>query len=156
MGRGDCMQDLSDVTQLKLSATGLSDVGRVRKSNEDAFLVDSELGVFAVADGMGGHQAGEVAAAMAIEGLRKRIAAAPDTAYLTAPTLEHRRQLLGYLAKSVDEINSEIYARGRSDSQYRGMGCTLDVMLMRKRGVFLAHVGDSRVYGLRDGRLYQL
>lgn len=137
-------------------ASARSDVGRVRKNNEDAFLCEPELGVYAVADGMGGHAAGEVASAMAIDYLRRAIADIPKQAFVREPTLANRRALLQYLANTVGNINSAIYSRGMADPQLRGMGCTLDVAVVSGRGLFLAHVGDSRIYGWLGGTLYQL
>lgn len=142
--------------QLRLKASGLSDVGLVRQDNEDAFLCDPELGLFAVADGMGGHRGGKVAAQMAIEGLRLALAEGPPVGYLADPSIANRRQLFAFLTNTVNALSAEIHARGRQQAELRGMGCTLDVVLVRGHGVFLVHVGDSRVYGLLGGTLYQL
>jgi serine/threonine protein phosphatase PrpC len=141
---------------LQLTAAAVTDVGRVRQNNEDAYLCLPELGLFAVADGMGGHQGGEVAADMAVSLLRRAISAATGAEYLADPSLANRRQLLGWLAQQVNEINAAIYARGNAEASLRGMGCTLDVVLVRGRGLFLAHVGDSRVYAHLGTTLYQL
>ncbi len=148
--------DSLKISALRVTAAAKTDVGRVRQNNEDAYLCDPELGIYAVADGMGGHAAGEVASAMAIDALRAAAARFPDQDFLTDPSLENRRQLLQFLAKLVSEINSAIYSRGMADPKLRGMGCTLDVAIVRNRGLFLAHVGDSRTYGLLGGTLYQL
>jgi serine/threonine protein phosphatase PrpC len=150
------MPVLDTEAQLGLLAAALSDVGRIRQNNEDAFLCEPQLGVFAVADGMGGHQGGEVAAQMAVAGLRRAIADAPLPAYRADPSLQNRRQLLAFLSKAVDTINGDINGRGRAVSELRGMGCTLSVMLVCGHGLFLAQVGDSRIYGLLGATLYQL
>lgn len=141
---------------IPVRACAQSDIGRIRKNNEDAVLCEPTLGLYAVADGMGGHAGGEVASAMAIAGLQRAVTALPDRAFLADPSLSNRRQLLQFLGRAVSEINATIFARGQDDLSLRGMGCTLDVVLLRGHSLFLAHVGDSRVYGLLGGTLYQL
>lgn len=141
---------------IRVLAAARTDVGRVRQNNEDSYLCEPDLGIFAVADGMGGHAGGEVASAMAIDALRAAVHKMPDQTFMADPSLENRRRMLQFLAKLVSEVNSAIYSRGMADPKLRGMGCTLDVAVVRNRGLFLAHVGDSRVYGLLGGTLYQL
>jgi len=123
---------------------GTSDVGRVREGNEDAFLVADS--VVAVADGMGGHVAGEVASATALEPLRELDGRVfPDsTAALTA------------LRDAVVTANQEVSRRAEDEPSYRGMGTTLTAALLEGRRLHVAHVGDSRAYLLRDGSLSQL
>lgn len=113
-------------------------------------------GVFAVADGMGGHAAGEVAAQLALSTLSALVAAAPESAYTADASLATREQLLGWLAQTVDAVNTAVYERARSEIELGGMGCTLCVALLRGRGAFIAHVGDSRIYLRRGGVTYQL
>lgn len=149
------MDALADAP-IRIRSSAQTDVGRIRQNNEDAFLCEPELGLYAVADGMGGHAGGEVASAMAIEGLRRALADIPDAKFLADPSLEHRSELLSFLSRTVASLNAAIYARGQADPNLRGMGCTLDVALIRGRSLFLAHVGDSRVYGLLGGTLYPL
>ncbi len=141
---------------IRIRSSAQTDVGRVRQNNEDAFLCEPGLGLYAVADGMGGHAGGEIASEMAIQGLRRAIADIPDAKFLADPSLEHRSELLSFLSRTVASLNAAIYARGQADPNLRGMGCTLDVALIRGRSLFLAHVGDSRVYGLLGGTLYPL
>jgi protein phosphatase len=93
---------------------------------------------------------------MAVDLLRAAVASAPDAGFLHSPSVQNRRQLLDWLAQTVDTINAALQARSQEDLNLRGMGCTLDVVLVRGRGVFLAHVGDSRVYILRGGSLHRL
>lgn len=141
---------------MRVLGAALSDVGRKRQNNEDAYVLDPEHGLFAVADGMGGHNGGEVASGLAVAALRAGLAAAPDAAFLLQPALAERRGLLDWLAGLVASINRTIHQQAQTDPQLRGMGCTLDVALVRGNGLFLAHVGDSRVYLSRRGVLYQL
>jgi len=122
-------------------SAGKTDPGRVRRRNEDAFVVDPPL--FAVADGMGGAQAGEVAS---------RLAAAAFREYREADELapEERVQAI------IKEANRRIYDRARTDSEVSGMGTTVTAALLSDGGVVIGHVGDSRAYRIRDGSLEQL
>lgn len=136
----------------RLQASCLSEPGRVRAFNEDAAAVDSEYGIAVVADGMGGHRAGDVASRMALDvvlgGLRAKggrfDANAPQSAALL---------LAGQL---VAEANAAIHAAARQQAGCSGMGATLALALFHGRQVALAHVGDSRIYRLRSGRLQLL
>jgi protein phosphatase len=117
----------------------LTDVGREREHNEDSFYSDPP--VFAVADGMGGAQAGEVASGMAIE----------------AVEAAHRAgELPNRIVPVVEEANAKIHAAAREDSSQAGMGCTLTMAVVEEGEVVIAHVGDSRAYRLREGQLEQL
>lgn len=139
-----------------LQHASLSDVGRRRTANEDAYLAQPLRGVFAVADGMGGHAGGQVAAQLALSTLSGLIAAAPDSGYAADASLAARAQLLGWLAQTVDAVNAAVHERARSQADLGGMGCTLCVALLRGRSAFIAHVGDSRIYLRRGGVTYQL
>lgn len=128
----------------RLVATGRSDVGRVREGNEDALLVRDS--VYAVADGMGGHLAGEVASAAALEPIEEldgRIFQ-DDTAAVTA------------LRDAVVAANERVSQLAIENPDYRGMGTTLTAALVEGRRLHVAHVGDSRAYLLRDGHFSQL
>ena len=118
----------------------LTDVGRQRQSNEDAYLEREPL--FAVADGMGGARAGEVAARMAVE------------AFDDSPEPGARPEEL--LRGVATEANRRIYEMAQGDSEHAGMGTTLTAALVEGREVAVGHVGDSRLYRLRDGRLERL
>jgi protein phosphatase len=105
---------------------------------------------------MGGHAAGEVAAQLALSTLSSLVATAPDSTYTADSSLATREQLLGWLRHSVEEVNTAVFAHARSAPNLGGMGCTLCVALMRGRGAFIAHVGDSRIYLRRGGVTYLL
>jgi serine/threonine protein phosphatase PrpC len=122
-------------------SVGKTDPGRVRRRNEDAFVVDPPL--FAVADGMGGAQAGEVAS---------RLAAAAFREYREADELAPEQRV----AAIIKEANRRIYDRARTDSEVSGMGTTVTAALLGDGRVVIGHVGDSRAYRIRDGRLAQL
>ena len=149
-------QSVSAPQCLQVQGAVLSDVGRKRTNNEDAYLLLPEQRLFAVADGMGGHAGGEVASALAVQTLRAAMAQLPDVGFTQAASIQNRRALLGWLSATVEQINQAIYAQAEADENLRGMGCTLDVALVRGNALFLAHVGDSRTYLLREGKLYRL
>jgi PPM family protein phosphatase len=124
---------------LRLVVGAASDVGRVRDHNEDAFLVDDQLGLFAVADGMGGHQAGEVASATALEALRAAVTSGEG------------------IRDAVTSANDAVYEKSTTDDRLRGMGTTLTAgTLAAGDTLLLGHVGDSRAYALRDHQLERL
>ena len=124
---------------MKLVTTALTDVGRVRAANEDAFVIDDDTRLFAVADGMGGHQAGEVASETAIAALRSR--------------LQEGRPL----DEAIVDANSAVVARAAGDPALRGMGTTLTAAVLGDdHELVIGHVGDSRAYLWRDGALEQL
>lgn len=135
---------------------GYSDAGPRREHNEDAYLADPSLGLYAVSDGMGGHEGGEVASAMVLNGLRAAVARAPALEGLEDPSVTRRGEVLRWLGGLVSELNAEVFAAAKADRALWGMGCTLDVALVRGGGVYLAHVGDSRMYAARDGKLLRL
>jgi serine/threonine protein phosphatase PrpC len=133
---------------VKLRAFGLSDVGRVRDSNEDQFLVDESVGLYAVADGMGGHAAGEIASEIAIQTLAESIRKACEGAP-TAGSAQAKESLEHALASA----NRLICESTAGHDERRGMGTTVVAMLALRDRAVIAHVGDSRAYLLRDGKL---
>ena len=120
-----------------------SDQGKKRKNNEDSIYVDVENGIFLLADGMGGHQAGEVASGLAVgEGyayLKDQIAQA-----------EGEKEVLKLLVESLLNAHKVIKERARSDLNLMGMGTTLIQVVVKDNTAYICHVGDSRVYLLRD------
>jgi len=123
---------------MKVNPGAATDVGRVRSGNEDSFLVAGPIGLFAVADGMGGHRGGEVASATALESLRASIArgALIDDAIVSA--------------------NESVIDRADVDPDLRGMGTTITALWIRGDESLIGHVGDSRAYLLRGGTLTQI
>lgn len=136
----------------------VTDVGRVRDGNEDSFLVDKKLNLYVVADGMGGHAAGEVASAMAVREFRDSVARARDMLddYEKGTGSVSRKDVLRLLEGAVQEACSAIHAEAQRDETKRGMGTTLTALLVIGSRGFIAHVGDSRCYLLRQGSVHQL
>ena len=122
---------------MRVTVGAATDIGQVRDGNEDSYLVLEPL--FAVADGMGGHLGGEVASNLALDTIKERIAAGE-----------------GSLADQVAEANRAVFERSQRDREVRGMGTTLTAVQLEGGSARLIHVGDSRAYLLRDGRLHML
>jgi protein phosphatase len=120
--------------------------------------MEASSGFFIVADGMGGHAAGEVASAMAVETVKKTLEEAePEiSAFKKAPTDAGRRSLVQLLQQAVLQAHQAVYQRGQTEADKQGMGTTLDVVLVAGAEAFVAHVGDSRTYLVRDGRSSQI
>src|SRR6478735_1403521 len=137
-----------------------SDTGALRDLYEDAALVAPELGVFAVADGMGGHLAGEVAARLAVEhvklSLSGRSARRALDAYVASADLDARRRVFAELKRALERANTFIRADAEQNPEHRGMGTTLDVVWFARDHAFIAHAGDGRVYLARQRAVLQL
>ena len=128
---------------------GLTDVGRRRDNNQDQFVVDDSLGLYAIADGMGGHAAGEVASQIAINALA-------DSVRGNGTTGESMEELGNQLVQAVHEGNRRICESVLARQEWRGMGTTLVALRIVGRRAVIGHVGDSRAYRARDGRLERL
>jgi PPM family protein phosphatase len=135
-----------------------TDVGKKRPHNEDAYLVDEALGLYAVADGMGGHAAGEVASAAALESLRNALAAEKPVleGFGRSGTFEGRESAAQLVERAVQKACAEVYAISLGDPGKRGMGTTLVALVACGRHAVIAHVGDSRAYVFRNDRAHQL
>ncbi|MBW1810524.1 MAG: serine/threonine-protein phosphatase [Deltaproteobacteria bacterium] len=143
---------------MKILTFGQTNVGMKRDHNEDAFLVDDDLGLYLVADGMGGHAAGEVASSTAVEVIIAELRSKTELigAYKHDGPFEIRDRLLKANEIAVLKACAEIYRKGQEDKRLRGMGTTLSSMLISGTGAFIAHVGDSRIYLIREGQIHQL
>jgi serine/threonine protein phosphatase PrpC len=154
----DSMTSGADESRVTLEAWLVTDVGMVREHNEDSAHMEAGKGFFIVADGMGGHAAGEVASAMAVETVRTTLEAArPEIdAFTRAPTDAGRRGIVQLLQNAVLSAHQAVYQRGQNEADKAGMGTTLDVVLVAGPEAFVAHVGDSRTYLIREGRSSQI
>jgi protein phosphatase len=138
-----------------IESAGLTDVGKKRKGNEDAFLVNDQLGLYIVADGMGGHQAGEVASKLVVESIRdymKRFDNGTDVEELedidTALSKEANRILAG-----IQLSNRVVHEIANSQEIYRGMGSTVSVLYFNDQTLIAANVGDSPIYLIHNGKI---
>lgn len=134
-------------TPFQIDASAYSVVGKVREQNEDASCIEPALGLFAVADGLGGHRAGEHASGLAVAVLLGEVQSAHDDG--AAPQLD-------ILLQAFDRANLGILAAASADSTRNGMGTTLTAVLIVHRQLLLAHVGDSRAWRIRDGVIEKL
>jgi serine/threonine protein phosphatase PrpC len=136
----------------------LTDVGVIREHNEDSAYADPQGDFFIVADGMGGHAAGEVASNMAVEAVKKSLEGSREdiAAFARSPSDEGRRALVSVLENAVRQAHQAVFERGAKESDKQGMGTTLDVVLIAGSEAFVAHVGDSRTYLVRDSRAAQI
>lgn len=132
-------------------AFGLSDVGRVRQNNEDAWMALEEPFFYVLADGMGGHQAGEVASQEATKGLCEIV----QENWKDADQVSFH-DMRKALRLAIEQVNRRVFKKSRSDPYLRGMGTTLCCIYFHPKGVIFAHVGDSRIYRLRHKRFEQL
>ncbi|HEX4420373.1 MAG TPA: protein phosphatase 2C domain-containing protein [Kofleriaceae bacterium] len=130
----------------------------MREHNEDCAYSEKAKGFFIVADGMGGHAAGEVASEMAVATVRKALEdSLPEIdAFKRAPTDAGRRGIVQLLQSAVLSAHQAVFQRGQNEADKAGMGTTLDVVLVAGPEAFVAHVGDSRTYLVRDGRSSQI
>ncbi len=144
---------------MKLEASAWTDPGPVRDNNEDAYHVDEDGGLFIVADGMGGHAAGEVASRLAVETLKELLAGDgldPDETRLDRQVGDPADVLRERLRYAMNQASSRIRREASANPAYSGMGTTVCVLLVEGEQAHVAHVGDSRVYLFREGRLSRL
>jgi serine/threonine protein phosphatase PrpC len=141
-----------------IDAQGLTDPGPVRKTNEDCFFCDPVLGLFMVADGLGGHAAGEVASSLAVETISGFIRRTADDGEFSWPygfdsTLTFAGNLL---RTAVHLANRRVFRAAERNDEYTGMGTTVVAALVSGARLAVINAGDSRLYVFHDGRLTQL
>lgn len=145
------------MTSLQLRHAGLSDVGIVRDHNEDALLVDPELQLFAVCDGVGGRKGGQEASSLATEHIRKMVAEQRDLLVSFATQGgARRREIASLLEHAISDASRQIRARALDKPELSGMATTAAVLLVVGSHAFVAHVGDSRVFLMRHRTLHLL
>ena len=132
---------------MRVIMAGATDVGRRRKNNQDSLYYDQPQGFGIVADGIGGRKGGEIASAMAVNGLRKSFVSSDRIRY---------EEINPFLISTIDRINQEIVERGRREKEIAGMGTTLNCLLFASDKMHVAHVGDSRTYMYYKKHIFQL
>lgn len=144
--------------QLKILSFGLTDVGMRRDHNEDSYLVDDDQQLYVVADGMGGHLGGEMASMLAVTTIQEtirdeRTLVVNGRAY-KGPIEQHPALMM--LPKAVKKACAAIYRKAQEVPELQGMGTTVTGVAFIDDYAFFGHVGDSRAYLIRDGRIEQL
>jgi serine/threonine protein phosphatase PrpC len=141
-------------------SAGLTDVGLKREANEDSFSTDKKLGLFVVADGMGGHLAGEVASQVAVDLINKSYKEWVDSDTLEDDLFGYPEPSLSktgnYLLGSIRLANRVIHEMAAENTEYRGMGTTVAVLAVMPELISIANVGDSRIYLVRNGKIERL
>lgn len=142
------------------NAAGITDVGLKREENEDSFFADSKLGLFVVADGMGGHLAGEVASRTAVDLIIKSFQNWTSTETAEEELFGYPDPSLSrtgnYILSGIRLANKVIHEMAIAHTQYHGMGTTIAVLAVMPELVISANVGDSRIYMVRDGQIERL
>ncbi len=140
---------------MRITSCGMTDVGLKRGHNEDNYLINEELHLFVVADGMGGHAGGEYASAIAVNTVEEIVTSMelqPDSAEEHDPVELTRQKLV----HAIRLAGRRIYEKAKEQPEYHGMGTTAVVLLVDQGNAFIAHVGDSRMYLVRDGKVEQV
>ncbi|HYO56525.1 Stp1/IreP family PP2C-type Ser/Thr phosphatase [Archangium sp.] len=143
---------------MKVVSAGLTDVGRKRNHNEDSFLIDDELQLYVVADGMGGHAGGGTASRIAVETIDKELRRAResrDNPFVSTPNLQESL-LPDALRTAVERACLAIFTTAQEDPRLSGMGTTVISLVVRDNQAFFAHVGDSRAYLIRGPLIQQV
>jgi len=141
----------------KIAAAELTDTGRVRDHNEDAIGSNAEAGLYVLADGMGGYNAGEVASSIAVKTVKDLVSEAvdrEDRAATEGDTGMMRQSIV--LRDAISRANKIIHQTAQSQASCEGMGTTIVACLFYDNRLSIAHVGDSRLYRVRDSRLEQI
>lgn len=136
---------------MRIVTSGMSDVGCVRASNEDSFGLFHSLDLFVVADGMGGHAAGEVASKMVVDQIESYFRKTAETVSSEGPQDNKER-----LSKAISYANLQIFKTGTADPKLNGMGTTVVALFTNQEESIVGFVGDSRLYLLRDNTIEQL
>jgi serine/threonine protein phosphatase PrpC len=139
-----------------LEIFGMSDVGRSREHNEDTIGWYQKVGVAVLADGMGGHNAGEVASEMAVHTILEQVKQHISEYPLNEPEEENDAEAIMLSMDAISNANRQIHKASVAQPMYAGMGTTLAMVLFSHHTVTISHVGDSRVYRLRDHHFEQL
>jgi protein phosphatase len=141
-----------------IESAGLTDVGKLRNDNEDALLVDDELGLYVVADGMGGHRAGEVASKLVIESIQDYLSKdatgedAQDDTLRDASLSTHANRVLA----GIEHANKVVYQAALNEEAFEGMGSTVSMLLFAANTLVAANVGDSPIYLIHNQKLQTL
>ena len=142
---------------MEIITFGLTDVGQVRPHNEDSILLSTDLHLYAVADGMGGHKGGEFASRICLDTMKDYLnMAAKGHAPLVGEADASHSEAANLLGSAVNFANRAVFEAAASKPEWRGMGTTIVALTVQGSHVAIAHVGDSRAYLFRAGRFEQI
>lgn len=143
---------------MRIRIFGLTDVGKRRERNEDSYLVNEDMNLAVVADGMGGHLGGEYASKLAVKVVEEILGELESDPELTLQEGAHFKagDYTSYLRYAVQQASQNIYEKATNDATLKGMGTTTVVALFRNNKVYIANVGDSRGYRVRNGQIQQI
>lgn len=129
-----------------------TDAGRIRDNNQDAYYLplDEERPLFIIADGMGGHKAGEIASNLAIEIISDNFSKSSNSEHMEEDDIKDK------IFSSIDEANDKIYKKAMEEENCSGMGTTVTLAYIANKNLYIGHVGDSRAYIFKDGNLSQV
>ncbi|MCP5468008.1 MAG: Stp1/IreP family PP2C-type Ser/Thr phosphatase [Deltaproteobacteria bacterium] len=142
----------------KIESYGMSNVGMKRFQNEDSYLINNEIGLYIVADGMGGHLGGEYASKLAVktvEGWIEKFNGDPDATQITGVNTQDA-DIGDQLRYAIQEASRRIYQEAHANEKYQGMGTTTVATMLDGENLYIANVGDSRAYLVRDNEIKQL
>ena len=144
--------------QINFEVAGQTDIGKKRKINQDAFLIDEEKGLFIVADGLGGHRAGEKASLLATETVQNFFSNSLEDN--TTPKTENPDINLSPVASSlhhsIEKANQLVHLKALNVSKYNGMGTTIAAVCLQDKNLISANVGDSPIFLIQKGKVYPL
>ncbi|MCX6156963.1 MAG: Stp1/IreP family PP2C-type Ser/Thr phosphatase [Ignavibacteriae bacterium] len=135
----------------KTNISGKTNIGKKRENNEDAYYVDEVNNIFIVADGMGGHNAGEVASAKSIELIKFGL-----DSFALQEMKQNPSKIEDILKRVLSDVNENIYELGNNNPDYHGMGCTIVLTYIENNYLHKIHVGDARCYVCRNDKIEQL
>ncbi|HEC12193.1 MAG TPA: Stp1/IreP family PP2C-type Ser/Thr phosphatase [Acidiferrobacteraceae bacterium] len=141
---------------MKIEITGITDTGQVREHNEDSIATEPSIGLAVLADGMGGHQAGEVASQIAVEAVTEKINRYIDAREADSKEDENSDSHIEKLVQAVEDANTQILRIAEERPECRGMGATIVAAFFKDDRFSVAHLGDSRMYRLRGDSLKQI
>ncbi len=144
-----CYPDLRKIQVMNITAAGITDVGLKRSKNEDNLLVDEDMGLFVVADGMGGHKGGDMASRLAVEAMYEVVKTHREEHTFLSPR--------AMLEEGYTEASSRIYQESQANNQLlQGMGTTLVAAYVHENEIFVGNVGDSRAYFFNKQYMWQM
>ncbi len=142
--------------QISINASGATHIGLVRSTNQDSYLIDEEMRLFIVADGMGGHAGGEIASNLCVNSISQYLRQQSNLFSSTNERQHPDARISNAMANAINHASTKIYERALEEPSLRGMGTTATAVVVVDKFAYVAHVGDSRCYLLRRGFIYQV